>query len=363
MALTLTEEQLDFKSAVDDVLDSAGDTKRVREVQEAGAPFDDKLWKALVELGVPGILVSEDHDGLGLGLSEASIVLQALGAHISPTPYRGLAIATAVIAKSGDGALADEVLPKIADGSLLVVPAFAEGNGGWIPAAPSVTVSGGAVSGTKSFVLDGVAAQAFLVLATEGGTQGLYYVEAGDGVEVTKLDTLDRSTSAASVAFANAPARKVATADFGELLAYADAVASTVIAANLYGGFAKTLEIAVQYAKDRFQFGRPIGSFQGVKFPLAELAMEDELALSILRQATTAADEDPEDFVVAGLTALSKLQGIALEGAIRLVQTLGGIGFTWDHDAHLYQKQAATVRLVLGTPAERSERLAQALGI
>ena len=370
MALTLNDEQREFRSAVVEVLDKAADIKRVRAVQDANDGYDTELWSALVELGLPGVLIGEEHGGFGLGLAEAALALEELGRRVAPAPYLSLVIATAAIAKSGDDAVAREVLPKIAAGELHVAPAFTEGPGAWIPAKPATTATrdaagdGWTVSGTKSFVLDGDATGAFLVLAAADEGEGLFLVQ-GDatGVTRTKLDLLSRSVFAASVTFENAPARRLAVADSAALLGYVDAVASTAVAAHLYGGFSKALELAVQYAKDRYQFGRPIGSFEGVKFPLADLETDRELALSLLRQAVWSADHEPESFPVAALTAVVKLQSIALEGAIRLVTTLGGIGFTWEHDAHLYQKQAATVRLLLGTPSERSERLATALGI
>ncbi|WP_349829087.1 acyl-CoA dehydrogenase family protein [Brevibacterium litoralis] len=384
MTSILDRDQQEFRAAVAAVLDARADSSRVREVQDARAGHDPTLWAALVDLGVPAVLVPEAHGGLGLGVTEASLVLEEVGRRIAPAPYLSLAIATSALLDAGGGPLAPDLLARIAAGEALVTCAFPEDSGTWIPdgvrtvAVPAEGGSGAAgwrVSGTKSFVLDGEAADHVLVLAATPEGHGLFLVDGtAPGLTRTPLDVLDRSMSAARVEFAEAPAHLLTDAEAH--VARVDALASVFVAAHLYGGFSAALDVAVQYAKDRYQFGRPIGSFEGVKYPLADLATEQELALSLLRRATWTADhpsaEAPagddagagtDDLAVDAHTALVKMQGIALEGAIRMVTTLGGIGFTWEHDAHLYQKQAATVRLLLGTPGERTRRLADVLGI
>ena len=200
-------------------------------------------------------------------------------------PIYTAVLATAAIRATNDAALQAELLPKIASGETLVALAFTEAADSWIPVRASVTADGaGAVTGTKSFVRDAQFADYLLVLTDSG----LVLVAAdAAGVTRTPLGVLDASVFAARVDFSGAAGRAIEVADLEAFLTDVDAVASVLLAASQYGAYKRELEITTQYAKDRFQFGRSIGSFQGVKFPLANWAMEAELALGILRQATS----------------------------------------------------------------------------
>lgn len=358
MSLLLTEEQSEFQSTVRSLFEKRLTSRRVRDIQDAGVDFDRETWSEVAELGAAGVLIPEDFEGLGLGLAEASVVLEETGRVIAPLPlYTALLASAAILATDDDAAKAD-LLPGIASGESIVALAFTEGNQAWIPVSPSVT-GGDAVSGTKNFVRDGQFADHFLVLANDG----VYLVAKGDNVTASALRVLDRSVFAAKVEFNGAPARKLKINDLDAYLTQVDAVASVLLASVQYGGYLRALEVSTQYAKDRFQFGRSIGSFQGVKHPLADWAMEAELAYSLLRNATSLGDEGDAGFAVAALAVQVKMQGLAWAGGGWMSRIHGGIGATWDHDAHLYMKQGKTSQLLLGTPGNRSERLASALGV
>lgn len=361
MNLLLNEDQREFQRTLRALFEKQSESQRVRAVQAAGDGFDRETWASLVKLGATTTLIAEEYDGLGLGLTEASIVLEEAGRVIAPVPIYTAVLATAAIRATNDAALQAELLPKIASGETLVALAFTEAADSWIPVRASVTADGaGAVTGTKSFVRDAQFADYLLVLTDSG----LVLVAAdAAGVTRTPLGVLDASVFAARVDFSGAAGRAIEVADLEAFLTDVDAVASVLLAASQYGAYKRELEITTQYAKDRFQFGRSIGSFQGVKFPLANWAMEAELALGILRQATSLGDAGSEDFVRAALTAQVKLQTVSAAGAAWMARLHGGIGFTWEHDSHLFIKQAKTAQLLLGTPGNRSERLAVALGI
>lgn len=361
MTLLLNDDQREFQRTLRALFEKQATSQQVRAVQAAGEGFDRETWGSLVKLGATTTLVAEEYDGLGLGLTEASIVLEEAGRVIAPVPIYTAVLATAAIRATGDERLQAELLPKIASGETLVALAFTEGAESWIPTSASVTLGAdGTVTGSKSFVRDAQFADYLLVLTNSG----LVLVDTNaEGVTRHPLGVLDASVFASRVDFAGAAGRAVSVADLDAVLTEIDAIASVLLAASQYGAYQRELEITTQYAKDRFQFGRSIGSFQGVKFPLADWAMEAELALGILRQATALGDAGSADFVQAALTAQVKLQTVSAAGAAWMARLHGGIGFTWEHDAHLFIKQAKTAQLLLGTPGNRSERLAVALGL
>lgn len=361
MTLLLNEDQREFQRTLRSLFEKESDSKRVRAIHEAGDGYDRETWASLVKLGATTTLISEKYDGLGLGLTEASIVLEEAGRVIAPVPLYTAVLASAAIRATGDEALQAELLPRIASGEALVALAFTEAADSWIPVAPSVTADGsGAVTGMKTFVRDAQFADYLLVLTANG----LVLVDASaTGVTRTPLGVLDASVFAARVDFAGAAGLPITLADMNAFLTEVDAIASVLLAAHQFGAYKRELEITAQYAKDRFQFGRSIGSFQGVKHPLADWAMEAELALGILRRATALGDAGSEEFVRAALTAQVKMQTVGAAGAAWMARLHGGIGFTWEHDSHLFIKQAKTAQVLLGTPGNRTEKLAVALGI
>jgi alkylation response protein AidB-like acyl-CoA dehydrogenase len=364
MSLLLDDDQREFAAAARAVFDRTADSRRVRAVHDAGTGFDGDCWQALVELGAPAVLIPEEYDGLGRGLTEAALLMESCGRMIAPVPLYTALLGAAAVLASEDPELQRELLPAVASGELLVAPAFTEAAASWIPESPQTRFSDGAVTGVKTFVRDGQFADRLLVLAHRDGERVIVVVDAADaGLLREPLGVLDRSVWAARVTAQDVPARAVAIGDVDAYLDRVDSVASVLLAAAQYGAFQRALEITTQYAKDRFQFGRSIGSFQGVKHPLAEWATESELALSLLRSATSAGDGGAPDFRAQALAVQVKMQSKAFWAASWMARIHGGIGFTWEHDSHLFVKQAKTSQVLLGTPGVRLERLAQALGV
>lgn len=364
MTLLLTEEQRDLSAAVTSLIGRHVDSQRVRLVQDRGEGFDDKTWAALVEFGIPALLVPEEHGGLGLGLTEATVVAEAAGRVLAPVPLHTALLSAAALSAVGDQHLVREILPELAAGQSLVALAFTEEPDSWIPDRPSAVFSGGSLNGEKSFVRDGQFADRLLVLASSAEGQVLVLVDGDEeGVEVEPLSVLDRGVYGARIRFASVAGRRLDVDDIGAFLEKVDSVASVLIAAAQYGAYSRSLEITTKYAKDRYQFGRPIGAFQGVKHPLAEWATEAELAYSLLRHATALGDSDAAGFRRAALAVQVKMQSISYSGATWMARLHGGIGYTWEHDTHLYLKNAKTTQLLLGTPGGRKDRLASALGI
>lgn len=370
MNLTLNPDQRDFQATVRDLVTKGSSLEQLRATSANRSGFDPALWQRFVESGAPGILIPEDLGGLGLGLTEASVVLEELGRGLAPLPFLSSSvIGVTAIQAMENTSFSSELLPRIASGESLVAFASAETTDTWIPTEikTTATKTNGQwrITGSKNLVLDGQFADVLIVLAAAGDDPALFVVDSpADGLTVQPLQLLDRSRNAARLDLDRVAGRKLDTADTAEVLRRIDGVASAALASEQYGAYLRELEIATQYAKDRVQFGRSIGSFQGIKHPLAEMAMEAELAYSLLRHATWSADNAPEDeFRVAALTAQVKLQGIAFDGAARMITTLGGIGYTWEHDAHLFMKHAKTTQLLLGTPSKRVQQLATALGV
>jgi len=372
MILVLNAEQEEFKNSLRRFVTEQADLKKIRATQDAGEGFDKGTWQKLAtDLGVSGVLIDEAHGGWGSedAVTLASVIQEELGRGLVPSPFfSSSVVAATLINAAGDSAVADSLLPGIASGEKLVTVAATEGPDSWIPAsvATTATQSGSdwVIQGQKSLVLDAQTASSIIVLASTSDGEALFVVDAGaEGVNVTPLSVLDRGRSAARVEFRDAKATKINAADVSAALARTDAVAATLLAAEQYGALNHALEITTDYAKVRVQFARPIGSFQGVKHQLADWAMNTELAYSMVRHAAWAGDHSPEEFPVSALAANVNLNNVHFDGAARMIQLHGGIGFTWDFDAHLFYKHAKTAQLLLGTPGKRRALLADALGI
>lgn len=372
MELVLTPDQEEFRTSLRRFITEQASLKHVRATQDAGEGFDKNTWSRLAtDLGVAGVLIADEHGGLGDdgGVVLASVIQEELGRGLVPSPFFSSSVVAASLIKSaGDAAVAGDLLPGIASGEGLVTVAATEGPESWIPAKVATTAEekngGWVLQGQKSLVLDAQTASSIIVLASTSAGEALFVVDAGaEGLNVIPLSVLDRGRSAARLELRDVAAKKIDAADVAATLAYTDSVASALLAAEMYGALNNALEITAEYAKVRVQFARPIGSFQGVKHQLADMAMNTELAYSMVRHAAWAGDKSPEEFPVSALAALVNTSNVHFDGAARMIQLHGGIGFTWEHDAHLFYKHAKTAQLLLGTPGQRRALLADRLGI
>ena len=314
----------------------------VRRIMDTPDGHDPDLWRALCDLGVPAIAVAEADGGLELGATELELVMEEAGATLLPAPLLSSATAAALLAGSGDPLLAD-----IAGGRIVAV-AFAGAND-WTGRG-DVRVAGGRASGTARFVPDAAIADVVLI----AGDEGVFAVE---GAVATPLPTFDRTRRLAEVAF-DAPARQVAGPE-----AVASALDRAVVAlAGEQAGIARAmLARTVDYARQRHQFGRAIGSFQAIKHMAADLLLESESATSAARDAARQLDEGAATRDAAVALAAFACADAAVRVCADGIQMHGGIAFTWDHPAHLYTRRARSGAQLFGDADTWRDRYLAAL--
>jgi alkylation response protein AidB-like acyl-CoA dehydrogenase len=367
MQLAESAEQHALRESVRRFLTEKSPTGAVRAAMETDAGHDPAVWQqAAAQLGLPALAIPEQYGGAGFSFVEQAIVLEELGRALYPGPYLASAVlaATALLG-SGDEQAAKELLPAVAAGEQIATLAVAEDGGSWDPAATTLTAAGGVLNGHKSFVLSGHIADLILVAARDGAGLSLYAVRPdAAGLARTALPTLDQTRRLARLEFRDTPARLVgAGGGAGPVLASTMDVAALALAAEQLGGAQAALDMAVAYAKEREQFGRPIGSFQAIKHRCADLLLELESARSTVGYAAWAVAESSTDVPVVAALAKAYVSEAFFHIAAENIQIHGGIGFTWEHDAHLYLKRAKADELFLGDPAHHREQLAARIGI
>jgi alkylation response protein AidB-like acyl-CoA dehydrogenase len=385
MKLAYSTEQQELRESVRRFLADRVPLPRVRELMDSADGTDEKVWNyAGSQLGLQGIAIPEQYGGAGFSFTEQAIVLEELGAALYPGPYLASAVlaATALLASSDEAAKA-ELLPPIASGETVATLAFTEDNGSWEPdaiglagsqaasgAGAGVEGAGAAagrwvLDGHKSFVLDGHAAGLILTVARTDGGLSLFAVLAGaDGLTRTELPALDQTRRLARLEFTAAPARLIgAPGEAAAILSRTLDVAAIALAAEQLGGAQRALDMAVAYAKIRHQFGRPIGSFQAIKHRCADLLLEVESLRSAVGYAAAAVAEDSSEVPVVAALVKALASDTYFHVAAENIQIHGGIGFTWEHDAHLYFKRAKASELFLGDASYHRERLATRIGV
>ncbi|MET9491237.1 acyl-CoA dehydrogenase family protein [Nocardia sp. NPDC006630] len=370
MTFTFTEEQEELRIVVRRLLAQMSPSPVLRRAMDSEWGYDPALWRRMaVELGVHGLGIPERFGGCGGGPIELGIVLEEMGRALVPSPYfSAVALSGQALVASGDDALCARWLPAIADGSLIATLALAEASGGWRLADVSTeaarTDAGWTVSGTKMFVIDGEAADLLLVIARAESGPGLFAV-AGDapGVVRTRLETLDPTRRLARVDLEGAPVQPVGTVGDTAYLRTVVDLATVALAAEQVGGAQACLDAAVQYAKTRWQFGRPIGSFQAIKHKCANLLLDVEAARSAVYHATAVAAGEPDGLSVAAALAAVWASTAFTHAAKENIQIHGGLGYTWEHDAHLYLKRAKSSEHLFGSPAMHRSLLADLVGI
>jgi alkylation response protein AidB-like acyl-CoA dehydrogenase len=342
--LLYDQVETDLRGSVRGMLASRSPVSRVLSRIESGEPFDAALWKTLgSEMGLAGIAVPERFGGGGASLREAAVVLEELGRAVSPAPFLSSAVvATSALIKAGDA----DLLAKLAAGesiAVLVVP-FSTAPGGLVPA---VTVADGRLTGQVTSVADGMAADVLLVPTAAG----LYGVDAtAEGVARTVAVSLDLTRPVADITLSSAAGRLVLSGDAGLAAAnHALNVGAALLASEQLGLAEWCLDTTVEYAKIRHQFARPIGSFQAIKHRLADLWVDVTQARAAARNAANCAATDDPDLPVAAAIAQAFLSPVAVKAAEECVQLHGGIGFTWEHPAHLFLKRAKADSIAFGS--------------
>ncbi|MFI2839214.1 acyl-CoA dehydrogenase family protein [Mycolicibacterium sp. PDY-3] len=357
-----TDEQNQLRSAVKKfAADNFGEAG-ARAQMEREPRFDRAVWRRLgAELGVLGLTVPESDGGFGGTLVDQAIAVEELGAALATGPLFGtvyLSIPALVAAPAG--AARDELLGALIEGARTAAFAVPDRAGAFDPAA--VTVSGAdRLTGTVARVVDGAAADELLVAARGDGGVSLYAVDAdADGVSRTPLVTLDLTRPQADIALQDAPARLLAGPDEADrVISHALQVGSALLAVEQVGAAQHLLDLSVAYATSRLQFGRPIGSFQAVKHRLAEGMVDLEHARSAAYHAAWAIGDGSDDPALAASIAQAVASAAFSRIAADTIQVHGGIGFTWEHQAHLYLKRATTDSALLGSAEAHRNRVAE----
>jgi len=333
----------------------------VRKVlDDPSRSYDESLWKAVAEQGWMGAAIPEADGGLGLGHIELAVIAEELGRALAPIPFASTVyfLAEAVML-AGSDAQKSHWLPKIAAGETIGCFATVERPGALTEGQIQARVEGGKLTGVKLPVTDGDVAQVAVVLAKEAGRMGLFLVDlAGPGVTRETLQTLDPTRSAARLTFAAAPAERLGEA--GEGMALAEQVlnrAAVLLAFEQVGGADRALEMAKDYALQRYAFGRPIGSYQAIKHKLADIYIKNELARSNAYFGAWALETGAAELPVAAAAARVAACEAFWFAAKESLQTHGGMGYTWEVDCHLFYRRAQQLGLVAGGAKAWKERL------
>jgi alkylation response protein AidB-like acyl-CoA dehydrogenase len=366
-----SEEQEELRKTVRAFLDQKSPETEVRRLMDTDEGYDPAVWRQMGDqLGLQGLAIPEELGGAGYSFRELGIVLEEMGRVLLCAPFLSSAVlAASTLLHAGDDTAAKELLPGIASGETIATVAFTEEDGAADEAGVTVIANrdgdGYSLTGVKSYVLDGLIADLILVAARTDAGVGLFAV-SGDAPGLTRspLFTMDQTRKLARVELAGTRARLVG----GEGEGWAPIerglrLAVVGLAQEQVGGAQRCLEMAVAYAGERIQFGRPIGSFQAVKHKCADILVQTELARSAAYYAAWCAAELDDDLPLAAAMAKSQCSEAYYFAAAENIQVHGGIGFTWEHPAHLYFKRAKSSQLLLGDPLHHRRLLADRIGI
>jgi alkylation response protein AidB-like acyl-CoA dehydrogenase len=364
-----SEEQEELRKVVRQFLDARSPESEVRRLMDTTEGYDPDVWKQMGDqMGLQGLIVPENFGGSGYGYVELTVVLEEMGRALLCAPFFStVALATNTLLHAASDEAKGKYLPGIASGATIATVAFTEDNGRWDESGVTLTAdAGGTLNGTKTFVLDGHTADLVIVLARNaGGGLGLYAVEGNaSGLTRTPLSTMDQTRKQAKLEFSGVQGQEISKSGFSwsDFSTVLD-LAAVALAAEQVGGAQKCLDMAVEYAKVRVQFGRPIGSFQAIKHKCADMLLEVESAKSAAYYAGWCAAEMNDELPSVASLAKAYCSEAYFHAAAENIQIHGGIGFTWEHPAHLYFKRAKSSELLFGDPTYHRELLAQRIGI
>lgn len=367
---SFTDEHDELRATVRAFLQAKSDEVAVREHMASERGFDSALWAQMAEqIGLAGLIIPEEHGGAGMGYVELLVVMEEMGAALVCAPFLSSAVfAPNLLQHCADEATQKELLAAIASGETLVTVAHAEPNGRWDAAGIEMVAAGSGrevtLTGGKNLVLDGHTADVLLVVARDGEGLGVFRVDANAaGVTRTALPELDLTRKLARIDFSNAPATRISQGDQTEAFEKVLALVVTALSAEQVGGAQRVLDMAVDYAKTRLQFGRPIGSYQGIKHKCADMLVAVEFAKSAAYNACFAAAEDDADLIESASLAKAFCSEAYFHAAADNIQIHGGMGFTWEHPAHLYFKRAKASELLFGDAPHHREIVAQRVGL
>ena len=364
MNFEFSEDQLLIKDQVRKFLDERCTTVEVRNVLEGRETFGKEIWQGLGELGLIGTAIPEAYGGAGAGYLELCMVAEEIGRAIAPVPFSSsVYLVVEALLQAGSEEQKSKWLPRLASGEVIGALAVSEGIGNPSPKSIATTFEGGRLTGTKSPVADGGIADVLLVVAKERSGISLVLVDTALGnIERTEIESIDPTRSLAQIDLNGVQGEVLGEPGRGwELLQTVYDRAAILLAFEQIGGAQRALDSAVSYAKERYAFGRPIGSFQAIKHMLANMYVDLELARSNAYYGawalSTNAAELPEAAATARVSATIAYQNCAKNN----IQTHGGMGFTWEFDCHLHYRRSNLLALKIGSQSEWENKLVSSL--
>jgi alkylation response protein AidB-like acyl-CoA dehydrogenase len=353
MQFGLSESQEFLKDSARKFFAGECPSAEMRRLMETDTAYDAALWSKLAHQGYTGIIFSEEFGGVGLGKVELMLLMEEAGRALLPGPF----FSTVVLAGSVLDAVAStahkkKYLAPICRGEARATVAILEASASWNPRDVQLTVSNGKISGEKFFVSDAAIADFILVVARNG----VFVVDSkASGLKISPMNGMDLTRKLYTVKFDNTPAEEIgSTAN----LAKAFDIATAALSAELVGGMQRTLDITVEYAKTRKQFGKPIGMFQAVQHQCADMYLETESSRSAVYYAGWALEENAADATAAVSIAKMYASDAARTVGNRGIQIHGGMGFTWENDVHLYYRRAKASETAFGDSTFHRERIA-----
>lgn len=361
------EERVALVDAVQRLLRDKSAESDVRRTMETERGYDPELWRQLADMGLLGLIVDTAHGGSSGGPIELELVMEEIGAALLCSPFLSSAVlATALLNASGDDAAKKRLLPSLLSGERIATVALTGDKGLWTQEGVGVTAKQvgdrWVLDGVASYVTHGQVADVLLVVASVGGDVGIFEVDAkAAGLQVAPLSTFDLTLRLAKLTFASVSARRVGTAGWSAVKAALD-VTLVALAGEQAGGARRSLDMTVEYGKNRIQFGRPIAGFQALKHMAADMLLEAESATSAARNAAKqlAEGSGAVDNAIS-LAAFACADAFTTVTATS-IQMHGGIAFTWDYPAHLYFRRARADAQLFGNPSFHRERYLTTLG-
>jgi len=378
MHFAFTEEQEELRRSARRLLETASSTREVRRAMATQRGYDENLWTRLgQELGFTSLAIPEVYGGAGLGFVELAAVMEEMGRALLCSPFFAtVCLASSALLEGGTDEQKRELLPDIAAGRKTATLASTPPSGRWDAPGAAVTYrahdGGYELSGTSSFVIDGHSADILLVVARRAapadGDPSLFVVPAeAVGLERRLLPTMDMTRKQAEIVLRQvhlpSSARLGLSGSGDRTLARTLDRAKVALAAEQVGGAQRCLDMSVDYAKTRVQFGRPIGSFQAIKHKLADMFVLVESARSASYYAAWVAAHNEEELPAAAALAKAYCSDAYFHVAAECIQIHGGVGFTWEHDAHLFFKRAKSSETLFGDAAFHRAVVARQMGL
>lgn len=354
MQFGLSESQEFLKDSARKFFVGECPSAEMRRLTETDTAYDAGLWSKLAEQGYTGIIFPEEYGGVGLGKVELMLLMEEAGRALLPGPFFStVVLAGSVLEAVGTAAHKNKYLASICRGEVRATVALVEATSSWNPRDVQMSATNGKLSGEKLFVTDAAIADFIIVIARNG----VFVVDSkARGLRISPMSAMDLTRKLYVVEFSNIPAEEIGgTTD----LPRAFDIATATLAAELVGGMQRTLDITVEYAKTRKQFGKPIGMFQAVQHQCADMYLETESARSAVYYAGWALEENSPDAAIAVSIAKMYASEAARTVGNRGIQIHGGMGFTWENDLHLYYRRAKASETAFGDATFHRERIAR----